>query len=470
MSYHEVDQRKRFYCEVVGDGEPLRGTFCIDGGDIRLSLARFDRFVRVDADQPFRVRTEEGWFASLFETFDGGSSFPAGGTAAHRHDVVSNVALVGADAWSDADPVRRVSFRMPGADPLLTSSPAYSAALDSRMGTTDTELFKVTRSGEVIEGWLALTGGMSSSRPHTVEPWITMHFDEGRCLTGMRRAVTDVARFVSACAGVKLRAVKIVVSRYSQAELLDRASRREAAPDHSVYYYDGADDPNRNLIDRYRTLADLRAADGRPDFEASLSAWRDREEKWTGASAMMLDALGKAGEMSASRLLTAMRWLEETPDAKPRGKVDKAHTRALAKLVGKWSRQLGYADLGNRFRGAVALVALESSRERFARLVGDIRSVFGQEIVGDDMVGWLVEAARMRGPAAHGARTGLDDDQRVFTTAVHAAECAALLLMLKDLPLGARHVRDARRHLLVQAYRQSGMGKTPAQVRAGPHA
>lgn len=462
-----IERGKRYYCEVVDHPDRLGGTFAIDGGDIRASLVSLHEFFHVDDGASLRVRTEDNWIASMFETLGGGLGRRHGEvTTAFWQDVISNVTLVGLDAWTDEDRVMRVSFRVPGADALFENTPLYDRALNADAGGMLTEAFACTTAKETVSARLALTVSLRSTRPDKATPWFGIAFSEGRTLTEMRHAVTRVVRYLSCLAGVALEASEVAASRYGHEDYLRRVDHREPVHDHQVHYYHGADEHRSHAVSLHSMLASLHDDRDRVAFEAGLRIWIERDDAWSAATAMMMATLETQTEMSASRLLDSTRWLEDVPGAEARGVIDKLHAKALGKLVGKWATKLGYGEVGGRYRNAVSLISTESHRDRFVRLVGELRSVFGLDIIGDDIVDWLVEGIRMRGPAAHGARTAIDDDQEVFSAAVYSMECLDALLTLKDLPLGAAAIGRARRHPLVQRYRQACMGRRPADVRA----
>lgn len=466
--FFAVEQGKRYYCELLDHPDTLAGTFSIDGGDIRLSLIRFDQFFHLDEGQALRVRTEGNWIASMFDNIRNSSGQRGGATAscAYYEEFFSNTTVIGFDAWTDADRVKRVSFRIPRADGLFEHSPIFVKAADSEIGKASTDLFATATAQEEISGWLLLSGSLSSKTPQRVEPWITIAFADGRTLDNMRAAVARVVRFLSSMSGVALAAEEITISRYSKEDYRARIEKCEQANYHSVYYYFSSPERTSAKVDLFHTLASLRDESCRSSFEAALAAWIVRDDEWSAATALMMEWLRRVGVMSGERLLTATRWLEDTPGTQAQGVIDRDHVKALGKLVGKWAGKLGYGSLAGRFKNALALIALESNRERFQRLVGEVRAAFGQEVVGDDIVDWLLEAMKFRGPAAHRARTGIDDDYRVFARAVYAIECLDLLIMLKDLPIGADAIERAPRHPLVQEYRLGCHGQTPTQVRA----
>jgi len=463
-----IEPGKRYYCELTDHHDRLGGTFAIQGGDIRLSLVSLNAFFHIDDEKNLRVRTEDNWIASLFETVgEGWSERPGEVTTAYQQYVTSNTTLVGWDAWTDGDRVMRVRFRIAGADALFENTPMYASVMDASMGSVSYDVLAAATAEEEVTARLALLGGIRSRRPETATPWFRIAFTEGRTLTQMRRAVTRVVRYVSCLAGVGLEATEVTVSRYTLEESLQRRERREPVHEHLVYYYYyAADDHRSRSVSLRSTLGSLRDEAGREAVEAGLCTWIERDEPWSAATAMMMATLDTQTVMSASRLLDATRWLEDIPGAAAQGVIDKQHAKALGKLVGKEAVRLGYGNVGGRYRNAISTISSENHRDRFIRLVGDVRSVFGSDIVGDDIVDWLVEAMRMRGPAAHGARSAIDDDQGAFSAAVHALECMDALLTLKDLPIGADAIRNARRHPLIQNYRQQCMGRSPADVRS----
>lgn len=115
MSRVEVERGRRYYCEVVGAGEPLRGTFVIEDDDVRASLVRFDAFLPHEHEGPLHLRMEGNWYASMFDLVPAGWTRNGGGAAnAFVRNTSSNVTLVGWDVWTEADLVRRLTFRIPG--------------------------------------------------------------------------------------------------------------------------------------------------------------------------------------------------------------------------------------------------------------------------------------------------------------------------------------------------------------------
>lgn len=467
MTDIRIEPGKRYYCELIDHPDRLGGTFAIQGGDIRLSLVSLHAFFHIDDERNLRVRTEDNWIASMFETLgDGWSERPGEVTTAYQQNVTSNTTLVGWDAWTDEDRVMRVRFRIAGADALFENTPMYDSVMNATMGSVPSDMLAAVTAEEEVTARLALSGGLRSPRPKTATPWFRIAFTEGRTLPQMRQAVTRVVRYVSCVAGVGLEATEVSVSRCAHDESLRRRELREPVHEHLVHYYHGADDHRSRSASPRSTLASLRDPTGRESFEAGLRTWIERDENWSAATAMMMATLDTQNVMSASRLLDATRWIEDMPGAEAQGVIDKQHAKALGKLVGKEAARLGYGNVGGRYRNAISMISSENHRDRFVRLLGDVRSVFGSDIVGDDIVDWLVEAMRMRGPAAHGARSAIDHDQEAFSAAVLALECMDALLTLKDLPIGAEAIRNAQRHLLVQGYRQQCMGRTPADVRS----
>lgn len=467
MGRVDVERGRRYYCEVVGAKEPLAGTFIIDGPEIRASLVRFGDFLQPKADGCLRVRTEENWYASMFDNIPSGwTQRGIGADRAYVQNTSSNITLVGFDVWKDDDLVRRLSFRIADLDPLFRNSPHFRAVLDSDMAEMpELTAFETSTDGIIVKAWLAPSGTLASFRPSDVTPWIVAEFAEGRTIADIRWTVQNVTRFFSAVSGKSLRASDLIVSRYSEADIEARAARHEPNPEHRVFRYEDGEEMPTIRAEPYSTLAGLWTPDQRKALEASLATWLDRDDNWAPASAMMADTLSKQGVMSASRLLSATRCLEEIPDAAPRNVISKEHAKALGKLVGRGATLLGYGPIAGRFKNAISKIALETNRERLQRLVTGVRAVFGEKVVDNHLVDWVAEALSMRGRAAHGARTALDDEYEVFARAVESVECLNILLILKDLPLGDEHRARVSRHTLVQQYRNCTLPGPPAAFR-----
>lgn len=246
MSRAEVERGHRYYCEVVGSNEPLAGTFVIDGSDIRASLVRFGDFLQPKAEGYLCVRTEENWYASMFDTIPSGWTQRGNGTdRAYVQNTSSNVTLIGYDAWTENDLIRRLSFRIVGLDPLFRNSPQFRAVVDSDMAESpDLTAFATLADHGIVKAWLAPSGTLASRRPSEVTPWIVAEFEEGRTIANIRRTVQRVTRFFSAISGKSLRASDLVVSRYSEADMNLRATRHEPIPEHRVFRYeDGQEMP-----------------------------------------------------------------------------------------------------------------------------------------------------------------------------------------------------------------------------------
>lgn len=468
MSRVEVEQGRRYYCEVIETSEPLAGTFVIDGPSIRASLVRFDGFLTPRLDGPLRLRTEENWYASMFDIVPSGWSQRGGGAdRAYVRDTSSNITLVGHDVWTDEDLVRRISFRIKGLDLLFRNSPHFTKVVDSDMAEMpDLTAFSTEIEEAILKAWLAPSGSLASQRPTNVTPWIVAEFKQGQTLSDTQWAVRRITRFFSAVSGQSLRASDLIVSRYSQADMLARAERHEPTPEHRVFRFEDGEEMQSASAEPFRTLIRLWSSDEREALEASLATWMKRDDQWGPASAMMADTISKQNEMSASRLLSATRCFEEIPDAAPQNVISQDHAKALGKLIGRGAAQLGYEGIAGRFKNAISKIALETNRKRLERLVADVRAVFGETIVDDHLVDWVVEAMRMRGQAAHGARTALDEEYEVFARAVESVECLNILLMLKGLPLGNEHLARASHHPLVQQYRNCALRGSPKAFRA----
>ncbi|MGM8931374.1 hypothetical protein [Salinicola halophyticus] len=331
----------------------------------------------------------------------------------------------------------------------------------------DLTAFRVDAAGISVKAWLAPSGNSISDRPREIVPWIVIEFANGRPLAELRKSLPSVLRFFSVVSGQRLQATDIVVSRYTEEEFEKRANAELPTPEHRVFRYVDTAEESSSFADLFSTLVSLRSLADRTALEASLAAWIERDEAWTPAAAMMFDSLSKQSVMSASRLLSATRCIEEIPGAGPEKVIAKEHAKALGKVIDRAARKLGYASIGGRFKNAISRVSLETNRERLARLVHDVREVFGYAVVDEHLVDWVAEAFSMRGRAAHGARTAIDDEFDVFARAVEAVECLNLLLMAKELPLGEENQARVSRHPLVQQYRNCTLPGAPSTFREG---
>lgn len=484
MSFIEVEEGKSYFCEIAL-GQPttavegatveqapttIGGIFTIGGGDIQLRLVRFDRSFHVPDEAHLEARTEANWTASLFDTVPGGTR-QIGHTdcVTYHQKMFVNTALIGWDAWSPDDRVRRTQFRVPEAELLLRHRPTFAGLSNSAFrDPPNQEAFDVPVAGGRVRVYYAASGSMSSDYPRDVWPVVEMEFEDGISLQELRSRTLTMLRFLSATASTRLRAREQIVSRLSRDEWLTAAESGNHPNDYSVYYYEGVNDRKtpRATGAPYTAFAFIQDDAERAAFAACLQTWFARNADWEGAASAMMEAFAMHDVMSPARLLNATRWIEATPGMKPVPAMAENHILALSRLVNRHAVKFGYNAITGRLRNSMRQIANEQNAQRFTRLVSELKAFYGHQVVGDDLAEWVAEAFTWRGKAAHRPMIGnTEAEYERFAKATHAAECFAYLMLLRDLPMsdaGRTRIVSAE---LVEIYRVGVRGKRPRDIR-----
>jgi hypothetical protein len=485
MSYIEVEEGSALYAEAVipqptmmvegvAQEQPalhVGGTFIIEDGDIRLKLVRMDKYFHVgDETEHLVVRTEKNWTASLFDIVPSSSGQHGTKSAAYWQDILVNTAIVGWEEWKPEYHVRRTIFRVPGADHFLRHYPTYQGMTNKKFSE---EKEHEALDAEVSFGRIRITywanSTMDSDYARDVWPVVELQFTDEQSLEDMRHHVISFLRFLSCTASHRMTASEQTISRLDHDEWLDAVKARNAPVDYSVYYFEG-DKPKkqnkRNEARIYGSFALLHDDEERDAFVDCLKAWFARERDWEGAASALIVAYNLDDEMSPTRLLNAVKWIEETPGTKAQRAIPKPDADKLTRVVVEEAKRLGYGDYTDAFRNMIGAIAKERHTVRFERLVAELKAQFGDQVVGDDLAAWVTKAVALRNPAAHGMiLRQTDEEYEEFAKAVHAAECFAYLLLIRDLPMTKQGLTRAASSSLVEGYRVNIKGSMPKVVK-----
>ncbi len=483
MSYIEVEEGRALYAEVtveqpvmiVEGGEqpqpPLRvgGTFTIHDGDIRLSLVRFDEFFHVADETHLITRTEKNWIASLYDLVPGGSG-QHGHTdlTTYHQTMLVNTALIGWTPWLPEYRTRRSVFRVPGADYLMRHYPTFDGMANKKFGE---EKEHMAADAAVLGGrvriYYNVSGSMDSDYAKEVWPVVELEFDNLQTLEEMRRQVITFLRFLSSLASNVFKAGEQIVSRLSHEEWIKEVHERKNPPDFSVYYYEGRKRAPFTDARIHGSYALLHDDDERKAFVDCLVEWFARNDKWEGAASAMMDAFSLDDVMSPTRLLNATKWIESTPGTAAKQAMEEGHVVALSSLLSRHAIRLGYEKLLGRLKNSLRRIAEEQNADRFVRLVTELKNTFGDKVVGDDLAAWVAEAFTLRGKAAHRPIIRqTDEEYELFAKAVHAAECFAYLMLIRELPMCERGKERAASSAMVEYYRVEIKGIWPKDVKA----
>jgi len=239
--------------------------------------------------------------------------------------------------------------------------------------------------------------------------------------------------------------------------------------DYSIYYYNDrtkyAEKTERSerLHGAFVLMHDDQERDA---FVECLVAWFARDAEWEGAASAMSDAFKLREMMTPNRLLNATKWIEATPGTKPEQAIAKGHIAALSNLMSREAIKLGYDKIRGRLSNSLGQIAKEQNADRFLRLVRQLQTRFGADVVGEDLAAWVAEAFTLRGKIAHGPLLRQSEQEyELFAKAVHAAECFAYLMLISDLPMGEAGRKRVAHALMVEYYRAGIKGTSPSEFK-----
>lgn len=450
------DASERLVTET-STGKP--GILRIDDDGIEVRLTSFDGSFVVDETEAVVLAVADATVVSLHSVYTAsavGFTEGAGGRTVHTQDIGANYAIEGASAWMTGSTLRQASFVVPGADGLLRHDETYRSVLASRMGSAPiVDLFRVRVPPVTISARYSMSGAVGAVAPARVWPVVTMEFDEG---IGFERFLAEAFRlqgFLSACLARPLAIADVSLFTLTGEEYAAASAAERSEARFGLRFVPG-ERPAGDGGWIGRSFASLHDDGERAAFEACLAEWLETWDGWEAANLLMMRALSLADTASPERLLNASKWLESTPGAGARPALSQEDVDSITAAAVAEARALGHGELQERVRGALSYIGGESNRNRWQRLIAEVGSTFGADVVDDRLLDDLRMASRLRGSAAHShLEVGGGSDFRDFIAAVAAVECLAYLLMLKRLPVSDGGRARVRRSTLVQSHRNA---------------
>lgn len=471
-----VEDGHPYYCEATvtsavgsarGPGHPpvttnIGGILTISAGKISLRLVRFDERFEVQEDDRIEARSEANWVASLFDIVPMGmGQWGLGKKAAYNVNVLVNTAVLGWDAWSIDDRVRLTRFRLASADNILRHLPTYDRLVNNPFAAP-VALDEPVSGGRVRILYTAFFD--MNKNPINVWPVIEMDFDEGLTLGVLRARTHAFVSFLSAAASKSLAVREQVVSRLSSTELLEHIEPGTRRAEYSMYIYGKDESASMHSADRLGAGSFVLLFDDneRSAFIKCLQSWFDRYSIWEHATSAMMDAFALQGMTGSERLLNATKWIEQTPGAESQRAMSEEDIKEISNVMSRRADELGHGGIYDRLSNCLSMVAAEKRSQRFSRLTRELKAFYGESIVGDDLAEWVTEAFHRRGKAAHCPiiYTSAAERERVYM-AIHAAECFAYLMLLRELPMSNEGKTRVAEAPLVRFYTRNIKGRSP---------
>ncbi|MGP9810586.1 hypothetical protein ACTZWT_03630 [Rhodopseudomonas sp. NSM] len=455
-----IESRKPLHCVELVTGENLTGTILISDEEIRARIYSYTDYFHIDGEKPIFLQTETNEIVSLhfnITTTAGASSrIEAPQRETHKQEILSNVAVVGHDAWGFEDTVRRVSFHVKYTNELMRHDTKVKAIGRSRLpGEEHFLIFKDTSQGVTLRAWYGATYGSEFEGAKELWPTFEIEFDEPRSIQEYLDHVSDYVNFLAFCFGVHLKPSGIRIDRLSCAQMMKSVENREYAGDHQVHYvWPEVEVDTRDL---WVGGSPVRCWDDKElaSFRECLVAWMNRAAAWRRPNALMMASFGLKNVVSSERLLNACRWLEDIPISKAQPVLSSSDIDAIVTVAAAKAQELGHdIAICERIAGSIRRIRAETAEQQFKRLVGMVEAQFGKGVLPDEAVDHLKRAIGFRGKSAHGHFNPESDAQfRAFSKSTRAMEALCFLLTALELPISEEGVGRVKYNPVLRDYR-----------------
>jgi hypothetical protein len=457
----KIEVGKPLHCLELVTGKNLSGTVLITEDRISAQIYSFgDRF-HIKGEQPVFLRTEANDIVSLHSnitTLPGTHSrFGELPRTTYRQEIISNIAVVGHDAWTASDGIKRVTFRVRHTKELMHHRKKVDG-LGRKNPKEDTfNLFEDAVEGMTMRARYTATYGMDFSAPKEFWPRLEIEFNDVQNIEEYIRHVMTYVQFLSFCFGVKLKPSEIEIDRLSFADMVAAIERQEYPGHHAVHYvWPEAEIDDQDLWvggSPVRVWDDQELA----SFRACLVAWMNRARDWKKAYTLMIMSFALKNTFSSERLISACRWLEDIPGAKAQPALSDTAIEAIATAAAEKARELGHtAVLRDRIEGSIKRLKAETSEQHFSRLLALVEGRFGSGVMPGDAISYLKRALSLRGKSAHGHFNPESEVAfRAFAKSIRAMEALCYLLTALDLPINEDGIKRVRDNSLIRDYRAS---------------
>ena len=390
-----IEKGKPVHCIETVTGRNLTGALLISADEIRADLYSYANYFQVNVDQPVFLTTETGQIASLHASIDMGTGTTSRHNRRTYHQVIiSNVAVVGHDQWTNTDAVKKVSFIVEHSMVLLRHKDKVKALGSTRHPNKDDfTIFKDAASGMTFGAWYGATYSMEFDAPKKLWPTFDIEFDEPKSIRDYIKHVSNYVAFISFCLGVKLKPDNIRISRLSHDEMMAAIEAGTYVDSHEVHYV--WPDEKIETRDSWAGGAPIHAGDEEElaALRACLLTWMNRADVWEKPYNMMMTSFALKNVISAERLITACRWFEDIPIAQSQNALSDEDIIAIAAVATLKAEELRHPSIiRNRIEGAIKRIRAESAEERFSRLVAKIEEQFGKGILPENVIMHLKRA------------------------------------------------------------------------------
>ncbi|MHC1753734.1 ApeA N-terminal domain 1-containing protein [Humidesulfovibrio sp.] len=455
----EQNELQLIHCTELMTGKNLTGFFSLRDDHIGVKIYSYDDPFYINTDAPIILRTEDNEVVTLHENVGGppGNSYrpTTPPRICYRQDIISNIAVIGHDAWTEDDRVREVTFSINHSGQLLHHGDKFKKlGLRAPRDEDSWHIFN-DRAGDLyIKVHYAATYGMHFDAPKSVLPCFSIEFCEPATISEYISSVSDYCRFLSFCLGAPLSPSDFHIDRMPYDEKIAAIQAGSYPGDHKVQYVwpQSVIDSHDLWIGGSPVLVwddDELAA-----FRVCLVMWMERVPSWRKAYALMEACLKKKDVISSERLVNACRWFEEIPLAASKQAISDEDIRSISVAAAQAAGMRGIDEsICHRIKGAIKRIKAETAEEQFRRLVKLVQGKFGPQCLPYTAIPHLKRAIAFRGKTAHGLYIPKDETEfRALVTAISALEALCFLLTAYDLPINGNGIERMHSNPLIRDY------------------
>lgn len=415
------------------------GRLTLNNGTIGASLFRYDRNTPFrSADEIVTLDLETGDTATLLRC----TPLSMG---SFNHRFSAGYLLLGAREWSDADKVMILEFCLPEA----TGSLSYEDHKQFDFDSDDEAVVYVTRTiparseimrvrGEGYDVIISKSPAITISRLENIgdnPTWISIRYDKPCSLDESLQIPYHVQTLFALSEGKPLREMGLAVQS-------DRDGDVEEPTSFALYRRWRPADYEQ--VERIGVPQIFRVF-SRPDrdiTEQALTRWLARRKQWE-VTYWLAAQFVHGGEVTdRSKLMKAMAWFESIPDYK----LDSGLTKWALVNFRRAARQLhSFKELNiepARLSEVLNALFCLPLAERFNRAIKDVRTTFGEDVLGENIEQDCELAIKLRNDAAHGSHRAIEENFLEVVIATSAVETLAILTTFRDLGIDSKRIRD----------------------------
>ncbi|MGS4946254.1 hypothetical protein ACVDG3_12300 [Meridianimarinicoccus sp. RP-17] len=415
-------------CEANFDTKIERGTITHTDFGTQLDICRFGAKAPLKISEPIFALTEHLDTISLYDSFEvfsqarTRSQFNHAGVQFSR--IMSNLSLIGEGRWTEKMTIRRIAFDLPETRILLNHRTTGAT------GINNDDIFTLSSAGLTTRAYCTVSASHSGAEVVEV-PRIEMEFDRGQSIHSISEHVFLLVSFFSISLGRRIKPARIGISHITREQETPQAAARDY-----FFYVMGEWQFEQLQPDQHQNYSSPFLSFDQEELNAltrSLTAWISRRQDWMKAYGNMFSCLAKSQEVSGERLLSAFKWFENLPNARPEASLEAAQLNEIVEAASNVAARID-PSLNDRIKSSLSKIANETFRSQVERLVSLAWKKTSAPINPELIVRHIVRGRRLRGDAAHSVLDVSGKDSfKDCNGAILALEATCFMLTLADL-------------------------------------